>query len=415
MIFDTLVRLSLTQSQTEKLRLLRRHKNNELFKQLLQYTYDPFKIYHLKFDMLGDHHTQKKMSITTFEICAPMMFKFLDYLSSKPGATLLDREEALRFAKNHGNIILKVINKSLNCNISATTINKVWPGLIPQFKVQLAKEADIQYIQFPVIVQKKYDGVRMLAIKGEKDVHLYTRNGKRINYPFLARELAICMQPFTVLDGELCDSMGRRTKISGLVNSAIKGGAITEEQHTKNDIFYFVFDWLPLKDFNEAYCAIPYIERASKIPLFALSTIFKVPLIYAKTASEVQTIYDAEIKKGGEGLVLKQDYHKYDFKRSTAWGKLKEIKTADLRCVNTIEGTGKYEGLIGALTCTGIVEGKQVTVNVGSGLTDADRQLPTTDYLGYTIEIKYNSLIRDSKTGQWSLFLPRYVATRFDK
>ena len=71
--------------------------------------------------------------------------------------------------------------------------------------------------------------------------------------------------------------------------------------------------------------------------------------------------------------------------------------------------------MIGKLKCQGIVEGKEVTVNVGSGLADLQRGLPETEFLFRTIEVKYNAVIIDSRTGEYSLFLPRFIMVRLDK
>jgi len=135
----------------------------------------------------------------------------------------------------------------------------------------------------------------------------------------------------------------------------------------------------------------------------------------AHNKEAVEELYEEVIAQNYEGLILKRADHLYTFKRSKDWVKLKEIKTADLKCVGVQEGTGKYEGMIGALMCEGMVEGKFVTVNVGSGLSDVQRSLDDIQYIGETIEVKYNSVIRDSVTNQFSLFLPRYAIARFDK
>ena len=95
--------------------------------------------------------------------------------------------------------------------------------------------------------------------------------------------------------------------------------------------------------------------------------------------------------------------------------KIKETKTADLTCHNWEPGTGKLEGLIGALVCTGEVDGKEVVVKV-AGLTVVRASAPfETTYAGRTIEVKYNAVIQDSKTKKYSLFLPRFSCVRFDK
>jgi DNA ligase-1 len=177
---------------------------------------------------------------------------------------------------------------------------------------------------------------------------------------------------------------------------------------------------MSLFDFECSKCTVPYLDRLHKAheiidrgnkhsPLKAAHTWV------AATPARVNQIYADLIDQGLEGLILKSPKHLYTFKRSADWVKLKEIKTADLQCVDYVQGTGKYQGMIGALACEGLVEGQHVTVNVGSGLTDEDRQHHPSDFIARTIEVKYNSIIQDSITKEWSLFLPRFVMVRFDK
>ena len=64
--------------------------------------------------------------------------------------------------------------------------------------------------------------------------------------------------------------------------------------------------------------------------------------------------------------------------------------------------------------CTGIVDGKNISVSVGSGLSDHDRGKPLTDFIDKQIEVKYNSII-PSVGEEYTLYLPRYVRIREDK
>jgi DNA ligase-1 len=206
-----------------------------------------------------------------------------------------------------------------------------------------------------------------------------------------------------------------RTKVSGMINSARSGTKINE------DILVFnAFDLLSLYEFESCSCASPYCDRLinlrSLLGVLPNTAPIKLAETYIiRTPEKVQELYADMISKNQEGLILKSPSHFYSFKRSPDWAKLKEVKTADLLCVDFEFGEGKYDGMIGALVCEGLVEGKKILVRVGSGLTDADRLAHPSDYLAHTIELKYNSVIQDSRTKQWSLFLPRFVQVRFDK
>jgi DNA ligase-1 len=209
--------------------------------------------------------------------------------------------------------------------------------------------------------------------------------------------------------------MEDRSKVSGMINSAIHGKPIDEDFLKFN-----CFDTMTSFDFDNKSCNLPYSERFSN--LFKnvniagdLEILDIAETVLIEDLEELDKLYQKKISEGYEGLILKSNDHKYTFKKNANWIKCKETKEADLLCIGYNEGKGKYEGMIGSLGCTGIVDGKAVSVDVGSGMTDNDRMKDPEEYINSTIEIKYNSLIKDKVTGNYSLFLPRFSRIRFDK
>jgi len=180
-----------------------------------------------------------------------------------------------------------------------------------------------------------------------------------------------------------------------------------------------VFDFMTLDNWEESKCNVIYGERYEELNN-VLSYVRSEQFIPAHTmnianADDANDYYQEVLEQGYEGLIMKDPLHLYTFKRSKDWVKVKETKTADLKCISYEPGTGKYEGLIGALVCVGEVEEKEVVVKV-AGLTIMKASVPfETNYADRTIEVKYNAVIQDSKTGKYSLFLPRFSCIRFDK
>ena len=86
--------------------------------------------------------------------------------------------------------------------------------------------------------------------------------------------------------------------------------------------------------------------------------------------------------------------------------KIKAEETLDLYVTGWEPGTGKYEGMIGAL----IVNHKGVPVNVGSGLSDTLRQEDPAEIVGRMIEVEYHEVTPDG-----SLRHPRFKRFRDDK
>ena len=388
---------------------------NLIEQKVLYYTYNP----HMKFGIVNIPETYS-LGVNLGE-ANHEMFIILDELASRRLTGLEARNTVQTYAEIYGDLIYLICRKNLGCGISAKTINSVYHNFIPEFKVQLANTAPLYEITYPAIAQIKYDGVRMIARISDKQTKcdLLTRNGKLINCPYISNVLLKNIKQDIVLDGEITLDSGKmedRTSISGRVNSSLKGGVLDH-----HDLVFNIFDCMPTEAFDTSFYNEPYFVRYSHIvdyvskindPLFNAVDCFKV-----NSASEALNYYEKITPAGYEGIILKSPKHKYTFKRSKDWLKLKAIKSADLKCTKTLSGRlgTKYDNSIGALVCSGMVEGKQVKVKVGSGLSDADRNKGADIFINNTIEIQYNSIIRNAQNTGWTLFLPRFVSVRLDK
>lgn len=280
--------------------------------------------------------------------------------------------------------------------------------------LQLAKTVPMTHIKFPAIAETKYDGVRCIMV-GNK---FYTRSGKQIHLPKISSTYNIfdnmLDMEVVVNDGKMVD----RQVVSGMINSAIHGKGIDE-----NALNFKVFAGMPATYYYKKQ-GITHISIRKSMRC-TLDRYFMDPRISSKFVStsfidvydldELMLHYDNVREEGFEGLVVKHKEDVYQFKRSNQWARFKDTKTADLMCVDVIEGQGKYTGMIGSLLLEGTISNKAISVHVGSGLTDSDR-LESEDYfIGKTIEVKYNSITTSKTCDVNSLFLPRFVMIREDK
>lgn len=404
---DLITRLKSENRGVEKRVIL--SQMSELEKKVFLYAYDPYKTYHMKstrlsYDKLGEPSDE--------------MFELLNKVLNGGIQRGEDAKDAVKkFAKVNGDLILAIVNKDLKCGVTATSFNKVYPGYVPQFKVQLAKEVPIIELQYPLLAQIKYNGVRIVITNRMGVTEIYTRNGFRVSIPKLERILNNFPAINYMQDTEitLLEDKGKdHTSVSGLVNSAIHGGAVPLD-----DVRFNAFDFMRLSEFDAARCDVAYSGRYSML-MELLSEIRSDHLIPAPTielhnAEDANDYYEEVLSLGYEGLILKSADHRYTFKRTKDWIKVKETKTADLRCTGYNEASqGKLEGGIGSLICEGIVEGKRVKVDV-AGLTMLAAFSPIETYIFKTIEVKYNSIIRNKEGTGWTLFLPRFSCVRFDK
>ena len=118
-----------------------------------------------------------------------------------------------------------------------------------------------------------------------------------------------------------------------------------------------------------------------------LRYIKAVPILgFVNCLADVEPIVADIWARGGEGVMLNVADAPYEIKRSKYLLKMKHTEEYTLKVIDMIEGTGKYEGMLGAL----IVDYNGQKLGIGSGFTDDQRlviwQNPDK-YLGKYVEI----------------------------
>ena len=112
--------------------------------------------------------------------------------------------------------------------------------------------------------------------------------------------------------------------------------------------------------------------------------------------------------------MIKDPDSKYECKRSTSWLKQKPFIEVSLEITNVEEGTGKNVGRLGALVCSGVDDGRDVRVNVGSGFSDTDRiefWANRDNLAGQVVEVRADA-VTQNQDGTYSLRFPRFLRFR---
>jgi DNA ligase-1 len=85
-----------------------------------------------------------------------------------------------------------------------------------------------------------------------------------------------------------------------------------------------------------------------------------------------------------------------------------------LTIVGFEEGTGRNQGRLGAIICEGIDNERSIRVNVGTGLSDSNRDkywVARNDLFGHLVEVQADA-ITQNQDGTYSLRFPRFLRFR---
>ena len=427
-IYEILKTLESDNSRNFKLVVLRQHQDNELLKQVINLALNPF----VQFYQRKIPEYEHKSSNCTLEMVPDLLFNLSNRHVTGNSAIDFLANMLSNLHPDDAKVVERIIQKDLKCGVSSKTVNTIWPGLIPEFPCMLCSGYDdklVSKIKFPAIVQKKEDGMRFNAIVKDGKVEFRSRNGKQIDLlGNLEKEfLAMAGDMDIVYDGELIvkqnDQILDRQTGNGILNKATKGTISKQEAEL---VYAVVWDRIPYTFFTAGLYNAGYEERfillcyeLNKLKIASSQSdtlnsyrINTIATDQVESLEDAQRIYQQYLELGYEGIILKDKSSFWESKRSKSQVKFKAELDADLVCVGVQEGIGKYEGMIGSLLCEssdGVVK-----VSVGSGLTDADRKLPHTDYLNKIITVKYNGKITNKQEEQ-SLFLPIFIEIRTDK
>jgi bifunctional non-homologous end joining protein LigD len=170
------------------------------------------------------------------------------------------------------------------------------------------------------IFERKLDGIRVIAFKNGRNVHLYSRNRLPLNdgYPAVARAIAALPARTLILDGEATGAWGRLGEAD-----------------------YHVFDvlWLDGEDLRSQ----PLDVRRTRLASLPLD----LPLARVSALDDPRP-WERACREGWEGVIAKRRDSIYESKRSRNWLKMKCEASQELVVGGFTDPQGKRVGL-GAL------------------------------------------------------------------
>ena len=323
----------------------------------------------------------------------------------------------------------RILIKDLRCGASEKTINKVVEKKyahysVPVFSCQLAHDSanHEEKVVGKKFIEVKLDGVRVITIVyPDGRIDQFSRNGKElVNFEHIKNQISAVVKksppPYAlVLDGEVMSS-----SFQDLMKQIHR-----KSDAKADDAVLHLFDVVSLADFEAGKSAERQEDRSAKLyywhktnkdalPNVSVVGHELVDLDTPEGQKRYKEINAAAIAGGYEGIMLKNPDAPYEVKRSVAWLKLKPFIEVSLEVTDVEEGTGRNVGRLGALVCGGQDDGKQITVNVGSGFSDDNRiefwncrsELP-----GQIVEVRADA-VTQNQDGTYSLRFPRFLRFR---
>jgi DNA ligase-1 len=338
-------------------------------------------------------------------------------------------------------------------------------GFMLAAEVKSSEEA-VSYFQEGQI-EDKYDGIRAQAHCGEGRVRIFSRTQDEISesFPELMLVFASSSEP-VVLDGEILawdTTDGGSALPFSTLQKRLGRKRVSEKIMAEAPVVYVAFDVLyaagdltidlSLRERSrmldeivarisrEAEASTPAVADQGKLSFAHIETprdlprIIRAPSFRARSAEEIEEIFDQARTRGNEGLMIKDVNSLYSpGRRGRAWLKMKrELATLDVVVTAVEFGNGRRAAVLSDYTFAVRADDGRL-VNVGkaySGLTDAEIREMTEWFKAHTLadnghsrlvepkivlEVAFNNLMRsDRHESGFALRFPRIVRLRPDK
>ena len=332
MISHTLITdLRSTSKPKEKQQILK-DNDCEFLRYLLRSSYEPFEVFHVKIKPSeipdpGKHYVGDKTGVTNL---LEHIIEYCRNSNSNKNNRLKVVSSLGKLTKDTQDLLLGVLNKNWKCGFSIGSIEKVFPGLVTRFEVQLANTYSKvikkkSYKPKDRLASVKLDGIRGVALRLEDGWKFLSRQGKEfltVDHIKPQLELLYKSTNKTFWDGELF--------ISGAEFETIQGEVMRFTAGTSEVIEFRVFMCGDKDDFLNCKHNADSFEVVTKKHLNE-NLVPKV--VEAKqwliTEEQIPVELERAFELGYEGIMLRDPEKLYEMKRSDALLKLKENNTKE--------------------------------------------------------------------------------------
>ncbi|MFJ8247357.1 hypothetical protein [Peribacillus asahii] len=434
-ISQILLQVNETSSKKEKESIIAQHKENELFKAVLNQIFNPF----LKTNIAKKKLAKDVSKVKGFTPISDIN-EYMEYLNKCTGNDeninsvqiyIKSQPEEIRW------LLESMAIKTLKFGFTESTINKAFGhSFIPVFDIMLAdKWVDVKrttkngvkvekvienwklYIGKRVIATNKLDGNRITAFLYEDGrVEFYSREGHLLEgYTELA-EAFKGLPTGQVYDGEVI-----AINTEGLNSKDLfqKTSSICRKKGEKKNLEFHGFDLLPIEEFKKGGFDVACEKRKEALGQLIENhnhSLIKYvePLYVGEFDKElIEGLSEQAKLNEEEGIMVQLADAPYQCKRTKDILKVKVFQSADIRILDMYEGEGQNVGKLGGL----VMDYKGCRVNIGGGYSAEERELfwnNPESVLGKIAEIKFFEEF-ENEEGELDLRFATFKTIRDDK
>ena len=422
-VYSVIKLLRETSSSNTKASILKQYKDTPHLQDLLYYTYNKDLKYKITLKAISKAEVGNiKSGESPFELASDLAMCNIDNATRNRVATYLANipNEKCR------ELVLGMLLKDLGIHMTAKSINKVIPNLIPEFKVALANPIAKAKLKIGehITVTQKLNGIRGVYYMGG----FKSRQGKDIDgFDNIKRDIEDLFKYMDwdnmVLDGELVRI--KTDDIDDEDNFRLTTSIVNSKSRTKDEeeqIEFVIFDLLPYDEFVKGESTLTHSKRneiLEEIDMYfeslGLEYLRTVPCYFEGGYDPyiINNILRQTDAIGLEGVMINRDAT-YKCKRSNDILKVKSFFYNDLRCLEVYEGEGEFEGTLGGI----VVNYKGFKVKAGSGFTQEQREYYWThpeEIVGRIVCIKCKGESKNKNNSDLSMNFPIFNGVRNDK
>lgn len=428
-----------TASRNEKEAILMAQQDNYVVRQFFEASTNPFRVYNTK--TIPEYACASKYLGMPLTLAINQLPMFENREVS--GRQAQDKLSSIlsSLSEENAELFCRIIMKDSKCGLGATTLNKIWPDLIPvdtYMGATAMSDAALNRLNYEsgVYSQNKEDGLFQKMIFNKAGVPTsFGRSGLPYDFKggfdYLGETFKNCRVEgeIRVFNPEFTKFLHRKQS-NGIVNRYQEGKPAYSTIGTDRMCF-IVWDIVPLADSLKGRCNIPYSNRLNVLynavkvareqnydPMTQIHSIPEIRLVETKiiySLDEAKAMFKTNKARGEEGLILKEKDAPWQDGKPWWQVKLKNETEADFKIIGHNEHS-KKKGTLGSFLVAS-ADGKIVT-SCGSGLTD-ELALEYWESRAQDIEsiisLKFESIIWKEGSEVLSLNLPIFLEKRVDQ